>query len=75
MIQRAQAGAVADESLAVVMEPTGQAWLPVAVYLQRQAITTYLVNSQQWRGYCAAFAQLASRYYSRLLRFNRLTRL
>jgi transposase len=30
-----------------VMEPTGMAWLPVAVYLIRQGVQVYLVNSQQ----------------------------
>jgi transposase len=32
--------------LAAVMEPTGMAWFPVAVYLLRQGVTVYLVNSQ-----------------------------
>jgi transposase len=30
----------------VVMEPTGMAWFPVAVYLVRHDVTVYLVNSQ-----------------------------
>lgn len=36
-----------DQQLLAVMEPTGMAWLPVAVFLQRQGVTVYLVNSQQ----------------------------
>ena len=37
----------ADGQLQAVMEPTGMAWFPVAVFLIRQAVTVYLVNSQQ----------------------------
>jgi transposase len=33
--------------LQAVMEPTGMAWFPVAVYLIRQGVTVYVVNSQQ----------------------------
>jgi transposase len=47
MLRRARHGATADLGLTVVMEPTGLAWLPVAVYLLRQQVTVYLVNSQQ----------------------------
>jgi transposase len=36
-----------QEGLQVVMEPTGMSWFPVAVYLIRQGVTVYLVNSQQ----------------------------
>jgi transposase len=36
-----------DRQLQVVMEPTGMAWFPVAVFLIRQDIVVYLVNSQQ----------------------------
>jgi transposase len=32
--------------LCAVMEPTGMAWFPVAVYLIRHGVTVYLVNSQ-----------------------------
>jgi len=31
----------------VVMEPTGMAWFPVAVYLVRHDVIVYLVNSQE----------------------------
>lgn len=33
--------------LRAVLEPTGMAWFPVAVYLTRRGVTVYLVNSQQ----------------------------
>lgn len=36
-----------DGQLQAVMEPTGMAWFPVAVYLIRQGVRVYLVNSQQ----------------------------
>jgi transposase len=36
-----------DGQLQAVMEPTGMAWFPVAVYLMRQGVRVYLVNSQQ----------------------------
>lgn len=36
-----------DGQLQAVMEPTGMAWLPVAVYLSRQGVVVYLVNSQR----------------------------
>ncbi len=34
-------------ALQVVMEPTGMAWFPIAVYLVRHEVTVYLVNSQE----------------------------
>lgn len=36
-----------DGQLQAVMEPTGMAWFPVAVFLIRQGVVVYLVNSQQ----------------------------
>jgi transposase len=36
-----------QEPLQAVMEPTGMAWFPVAVYLASQGVQNYLVNSQQ----------------------------
>jgi len=47
LLQRAREGAEANCPLVVVMEPTGVAWLPVAVYLIMRAVTVYLVNGQQ----------------------------
>jgi transposase len=46
------------------MEPTGMAWFPVAVYLVRHGITTYLVSSQQ-------VADLR-RYYKRHAKSDRI---
>ncbi|HEX9029570.1 MAG TPA: transposase [Anaerolineales bacterium] len=46
LLEVAQAGN-SDGQLQAVMEPTGMAWLPVAVFLIRQGVTVYLVNSQQ----------------------------
>src|SRR5258708_18803056 len=36
-----------ERELCVVMEPTGMAWFPIAVYLVRHEVTVYLVNSQE----------------------------
>ncbi len=36
-----------DQQVQAVMEPTGMAWFPVAVFLIRNGVTVYLVNSQQ----------------------------
>ncbi len=46
LIEEAQRGNT-DGKLRAVMEPTGMAWLPVAVFLIRQGVVVYLVNSQQ----------------------------
>lgn len=37
----------AGGNVQAVMEPTGMAWLPVAIYLVRQGVRVFLVNSQQ----------------------------
>jgi transposase len=47
MLQRAREGVADDEPVVVIMEPTGLAWLPVAIYLLQHEVTVYLVNSQQ----------------------------
>jgi transposase len=36
-----------DQQVQAVMEPTGMAWFPVAVFLIRHGVMVYLVNSQQ----------------------------
>ena len=46
LLELAQAGN-RDGCLQAVMEPTGMAWLPVAVFLIRHGVRVYLVNSQQ----------------------------
>jgi transposase len=45
LLVRAREGAPRCK-LYAVMEPTGMAWFPVAVYLIRHGVTVYLVNSQ-----------------------------
>jgi transposase len=47
LLQQAWEGAEAICPLVVVMEPTGLAWLPVAIYMRLHGVTVYLVNSQQ----------------------------
>lgn len=47
LFQRAREGAAPDEPIWLVMEPTGMAWFPVAVYAQHHGVVPYLVNSQQ----------------------------
>lgn len=47
MLRRAREGVGDDEPVVVIMEPTGLAWLPVAIYLLLHGVTAYLVNSQQ----------------------------
>ncbi len=46
LLARAREGAPAAE-VQIVMEPTGMAWFPVAVYYARQALPIFLVNSQE----------------------------
>jgi len=46
LLEMAQKGN-ADGQLQAVMEPTGMAWFPVAVFLIHHSVTVYLVNSQQ----------------------------
>lgn len=46
LLEVAQEGNPA-EKLQAVMEPTGMAWFPVAIFLVRHSVTVYLVNSQQ----------------------------
>jgi len=45
LLTRAREGAPRSK-LCAVMEPTGMAWFPIAVYLIRHGVTVYLVNSQ-----------------------------
>ena len=46
LVSRARDGATTD-AVQVVMEPTGMAWFPVAVYFARHGVTPYLVSTQQ----------------------------
>src|SRR5206468_2753939 len=63
LLARARDGASSAE-VQIVMEPTGMAWFPVAVYYARQAVPVYLVNSQQ-------VADLR-RYYTRHAKSDRI---
>jgi transposase len=63
LLARARDGASSAE-VQIVMEPTGMAWFPVAVYYARQAVPVYLVNSQQ-------VADLR-RYYQRHAKSDRI---
>jgi transposase len=47
LFQRAREGTSPDEPVLLIMEPTGMAWFPVAVFAQQHQITAHLVNSQQ----------------------------
>lgn len=47
LFQRAREGASPDEPVLLIMEPTGMAWFPVAVFAQQHQVTVHLVNSQQ----------------------------
>jgi transposase len=63
LLARARDGALSAE-VQIVMEPTGMAWFPVAVYYARQGVPIYLVNSQQ-------VADLR-RYYQRHAKSDRI---
>jgi transposase len=63
LLARARDGAPSAE-VQLVMEPTGMAWFPIAVYYARQALPIYLVNSQE-------VADLR-RYYKRHAKSDRI---
>jgi transposase len=63
LLERAREGAPSTE-VQLVMEPTGMAWFPIAVYYARQALPIYLVNSQE-------VADLR-RYYARHAKSDRI---
>lgn len=48
LLRRARNGQETQE-LQVVMEPTGMAWFPIAVYLIRHNVRVYLVNGKARR--------------------------
>jgi transposase len=47
LVQRAREGEAPNLPLQAVMEPTGMAWFPVSVALQRLGVALYLVNGQR----------------------------
>jgi len=63
LLARAREGASSTE-VQIVIEPTGMAWFPIAVYYARQALPVYLVNSQE-------VADLR-RYYQRHAKSDRI---
>ena len=63
LLARARAGNPATP-LQVVMEPTGMAWFPIAVFFARHGVPIYLVNSQE-------VADLR-RYYQRHAKSDRI---
>src|SRR3954471_19820846 len=63
LLARARDGAPSTD-VQIVMEPTGMAWFPIAVYYARQALPIYLVNSQE-------VADLR-RYYARHAKSDRI---
>jgi transposase len=63
LLVRAREGAPSPE-VQLVMEPTGMAWFPIAVYYARHEVPSYLVNSQE-------VADLR-RYYQRHAKSDRI---
>jgi len=49
LLRRAKAGAQADVELIAILEATGMAWYPVAVYLEQKGVKVYRVNGQKTR--------------------------
>ncbi len=47
LFEQAREGMAPDEPVLLILEPTGMAWFPVAVFAQRHHVTVHLVNSQQ----------------------------
>jgi len=47
LTERAREGAADDEPLRVIMEPTGNAWLPIAIYLSHRGVRCHLVQSEK----------------------------
>jgi len=47
LMERVCKGDADDESLRVIMEPTANAWLPIAIYLSHREVTCHLVQSEK----------------------------
>lgn len=47
LMEQAREGVPDEEDLRVIMEPTGNAWLPLAVYLSHQDVQCHLVQSEK----------------------------
>jgi transposase len=51
LLHRARKDAPKELSLIAILEATGMAWYPVAVYLQRHDVTVYRVNGQKTKDF------------------------
>lgn len=51
LIRCARKGAPADVQLIAILEATGMAWYPVAVYLERHGVQVYRVNGQKTKDF------------------------
>ena len=51
LLKRARKGAPADVRLVAVLEATGMAWYPVAIYLEHQGVEVYRVNGQKTKDF------------------------
>jgi len=47
LMERAREGMPDDESLRVIMEPTANAWLPIAIYMSHREVVCHLVQSEK----------------------------
>jgi len=82
LLRRAQRDAPADTDCIAILEATGMAWYPVAVYLARQGVRVYRVNGQKTKDFRRALwkhtgsDQIDSRVLARLYQIapNRLAR-
>ena len=55
LLRHARADTSQDVVLIAILEATGMAWYPVAVYLQRHGVTIYRVNGQKTKDFRRAF--------------------
>jgi transposase len=51
LLRRARQDAPAEVALIAILEATGMAWYPVAVYLERQGVAVYRVNGQKTKDF------------------------
>jgi transposase len=51
LLKQARADAAEEVSLVAILEATGMAWYPVAVYLTNQGVTVYRVNGQKTKDF------------------------
>jgi len=82
LLQRARKEAPVDVELRAILEATGMAWYPVAVYLERHGVPVFRVNGQKTKDFRRALwkhtgsDQIDSRVLARLYQIapNRLSR-